>query len=184
MTNASPPPGIPPAPGSPDAHLTGETLNDLLDSRLTPEARARAESHLAGCAQCRAEHEALGHVIALGHHARSLSQAPPELWLTVAATTIHERLIRRHVLRSIRGPLALIGAALVLASLLLGAMLASRIGSVWEAGQRAGHVAPVEKVEPPDDRLQRRLEETEERRRRTDSLHDEVGRRAKEPPSR
>lgn len=38
-------------------HL-GEILGDLLDGRLSPEERARAEAHVAGCEQCRRELEA------------------------------------------------------------------------------------------------------------------------------
>jgi anti-sigma factor RsiW len=40
------------------AHL-GEELHDLLDRRLDAAAQARAEAHLAGCAECRRELEAL-----------------------------------------------------------------------------------------------------------------------------
>jgi anti-sigma factor RsiW len=40
------------------AHL-GDVLQDLLDRRLDAAAQARAEAHLAGCAECRRELEAL-----------------------------------------------------------------------------------------------------------------------------
>lgn len=43
-------------------HLTPEILNALLDERLAPHARDEAHAHLATCAQCRAEFDALERV--------------------------------------------------------------------------------------------------------------------------
>jgi anti-sigma factor RsiW len=44
---------------SPEANHLGEAIQDLLDGRLAPEERARAEAHVAECAECRRELEAL-----------------------------------------------------------------------------------------------------------------------------
>jgi anti-sigma factor RsiW len=66
-------------------HL-GERLSAYLDGELGGEARAAAEAHLAGCAECRAALEALRQ---LTRRARTLDDRPPErdLW-----TGISERL--------------------------------------------------------------------------------------------
>ena len=105
------------------AHLDDATLNDLADGRLRAADRAAADTHLTGCAECRVELEAVRQVIALGRtdEARAAAplltvEPPPELWPVVAATTMHERLVRRHVLRSMRGGLLVGGLALVAAS--------------------------------------------------------------------
>ena len=45
-------------------HLSTEILNALLDRQLTPTARADAQTHLAACAECRAELAALERVAA------------------------------------------------------------------------------------------------------------------------
>lgn len=104
-------------------HLDEATLNDIADGRLAVEQRTAADAHLEGCATCRAALEALRQVIALGStgEAKAASplltiEPPPELWTVVAATTVHERLVRRHVLRSMRGTLALAALVLVAAS--------------------------------------------------------------------
>lgn len=108
---------------SADAHLDEAVLNDIADDRLSAAERAVAYAHLAGCAVCQAALDSVRRVIALGRTdearvaAPSLTvEPPPDLWTVVAATTVHERLVRRHVLRSMRGGLAVAALALVAAS--------------------------------------------------------------------
>jgi len=105
------------------AHLDDATLNDLADGRLGASDRAAADTHLTRCEECRAALDSVRQVIALGRtdEARAAAplltvQPPPELWPVVAATTLHERLVRRHVLRSMRGTLAVAAVALVATS--------------------------------------------------------------------
>jgi anti-sigma factor RsiW len=43
-------------------HLSSEILNALLDEQLTPVERGDAQAHLAACAECRAELDALDRV--------------------------------------------------------------------------------------------------------------------------
>jgi hypothetical protein len=104
-------------------HLDEATLNDIADGRLAAARRTAADAHLESCATCRDALGAVQQVIALGStgEAKAASpllaiEPPPELWTVVAATTVHERLVRRHVLRAMRGTLALVALALVAAS--------------------------------------------------------------------
>jgi hypothetical protein len=72
----------------PDAR---ELLSDLVDGALTPDEQGRIEAHLAGCADCRKEHERLRATVALlqrmdrprapvGFVDRVLSAAQPVPW--------------------------------------------------------------------------------------------------------
>lgn len=104
-------------------HLDEATLNDIADGRLATERRTAADAHLERCAACRDALGAVQQVIALGStgEAKAASpllaiEPPPELWTVVAASTVHERLVRRHVLRAMRGTLALAALTLVAAS--------------------------------------------------------------------
>jgi hypothetical protein len=65
-----------------DEHL-GERLSSYVDGDLEDEARAAAEVHLTGCAECRAAVQDLRRVVAL---ARALDDRPPaqDLWPAVA----------------------------------------------------------------------------------------------------
>jgi hypothetical protein len=65
-----------------DEHL-GERLSAYVDGELEDEARAIAEAHLAGCAECRAAAQDLRRVVSL---ARALDDRPParDLWPAVA----------------------------------------------------------------------------------------------------
>lgn len=126
------------------AHPDEAALNDIADDRLAAAERAVVEAHLNDCAACRAALDSVRQVIALGRTdearaaAPSLTVAPPpELWTVVAATTVHERLVRRHVLRSMRGGLALAALVLVAASsaATIGVMrLAQRGAALRESG--------------------------------------------------
>jgi anti-sigma factor RsiW len=105
-------------------HLDEATINDVADDRVPAGQRARVEAHLLGCVTCRDAVDEMRQVIALGTTAEAraatplLTVDPPsELWPVVAATTVHERLVRRHVLRAMRGTLAAAALVLVAASL-------------------------------------------------------------------
>lgn len=104
-------------------HLDEATLNDVADDRVPAGQRARVEAHLAECAPCRDAIDEVRQVIALGTTAEAraatplLTVDPPsELWPVVAATTVHERIVRHHVLRAMRGSLGLAALVLVVAS--------------------------------------------------------------------
>jgi hypothetical protein len=63
-----------------------ETLDDVVDEALAPEAAARVEAHLAACATCRAEVEGLRAIL---QRARTLprERAPArDLWPGIART--------------------------------------------------------------------------------------------------
>lgn len=67
-------------------HLTWETLNDLVDGVLPAEAKAAAEAHAGGCAQCAV---ALAELRAAVTEARALPDRvspPDELWADIRAT--------------------------------------------------------------------------------------------------
>ncbi len=90
------------------AHLSFETLGDLVDDALAPPARRTAEEHLERCAACRATAEQIRRMQA---DAAALSREvapPPEVWTGVQAA-IHNRP------NAARGPGALRGAWRVLA---------------------------------------------------------------------
>jgi predicted anti-sigma-YlaC factor YlaD len=81
-----------------DDHL-GEVLSALLDNELTAEEAARAEEHLAGCAQCRAERDQLAQARQAVRDLPVLD-LPPPLWVQVMRS-------RRRTAR----PVAWVGAA-------------------------------------------------------------------------
>jgi anti-sigma factor RsiW len=60
------------------AHL-GDAIHELLDGRLAPEARARAEAHLAECARCRQELEAVRWVKGVAARGAAKRDVPPSL---------------------------------------------------------------------------------------------------------
>ncbi len=104
-----------PSPHS-NAHLSEPELNDLIDGRLPPGAHTRAIRHLADCQRCVEERDALAQVVTVSQQARTPLAAPEELWTLVSASTLHERAMRRQVLRSMRGVLAIGALALVAAT--------------------------------------------------------------------
>lgn len=97
------------------AHLSESELNDLIDGRLAPGAHTQAIRHLADCQHCVEERDALARVVTLSQQARTPLAAPDELWSMVSASTIHERALRRRVLRSMRGVLV-VGALAIMAA--------------------------------------------------------------------
>jgi predicted anti-sigma-YlaC factor YlaD len=81
-----------------DGHV-GELLSALLDDELTPEEAARAEEHLAACAQCRDERDQLAQARQAVRDLPGLD-LPPPLWVQLMRS-------RRRPAR----PVAWVGAA-------------------------------------------------------------------------
>lgn len=108
MTDATP--ALPLTP-----HLTEQELNDLLDGRAPLDDRRRLEEHLDACDRCRTLHDDLRSLLALARASRHTAVPPEELWSLVSACTVHERAVRRQLVRSARTPIA--GMALVVATL-------------------------------------------------------------------
>lgn len=104
---------IPTLPLTP--HLSEQELNDLLDARVPRDDRRRLEAHLDACERCRALHDDLRSLLALARASRHTAVPPEELWSLVSACTVHERAVRRQLVRSARTPIA--GMALVVATL-------------------------------------------------------------------
>jgi anti-sigma factor RsiW len=94
-------------------HL-GDELHELLDARLTGEARAAAEAHLRSCAECRARLEALSLVRGAVRHAAA-AEEPAPAGLTLAVTRALDGEDRRSSRRArawLRPVLALAAAVL------------------------------------------------------------------------
>jgi anti-sigma factor RsiW len=70
-------------------HL-GEELQDLLDGRLGPADRERAERHLRDCAECRGERDALSRVKQAVRASRDANEVPAHVASGVAAALDHE----------------------------------------------------------------------------------------------
>jgi anti-sigma factor RsiW len=66
-----------------DAHPPFERLSDLADGALAPAERDAVERHLAACAECHADAEALRRVLALAAAAPRGVEPPPEVWTGV-----------------------------------------------------------------------------------------------------
>lgn len=135
---------IPPLPLTP--HLTEQELNDLLDGRVPRDDRRRLEEHLDACGRCRTLHDDLRSLLALARASRHTAVPPEELWSLVSACTVHERAVRRQLVRSARTPIA--GMALVVATLsaTAGAVAARapRRGVATEAStERAADAPPT-----------------------------------------
>lgn len=96
-------------------HLTEQEHNDLLDGHVPPDDLPRLEAHLDDCERCRATHDDLRSLLALARASRHTAVPPEELWSLVSACTVHERAVRRQLVRSARTPIA--GVALVVATL-------------------------------------------------------------------
>ena len=135
-------------------HLSAEVLNDLVDGRLVGEERTRGEAHLATCVACRAEYDALREVVALGRTASSGMAVPPDVWVAVAAATVHERVVRRHILRSMRGVLAVMALAIAVASAIVSSLVTR---AVLQPAATAGGAPAVEGRWAPLELLRRLL---------------------------
>lgn len=123
--------GIPALPLTP--HLTEQEHNDLLDGRVPRDDQPRLLDHLEACPRCRAIHDDLRSLLALARASRHTAVPPEELWSLVSACTVHERAVRRQLVRSARTPIA--GMALVVAT------LSATAGAVAERGVLRSAVA-------------------------------------------
>lgn len=72
--------------GDPDLHLTPELTAAYLDRVLAPEVRARVESHLEACSECRGEVVALRPLVASKNARRKLLRAGLMLGTAAAAS--------------------------------------------------------------------------------------------------
>jgi hypothetical protein len=105
-----------------------------VDGRLSDEDRAAVAFHLLDCSRCQTIVAATEELIDSGRSARTESSAPADLWPLVAATTIHERMVKRHVLRGMRRELGIAAAILMLlsgAAGAFGARIAMRAQDDW-----------------------------------------------------
>jgi hypothetical protein len=131
------------------AHPNDELLHDFVDGSLNDSDRDAVAHHLLDCPRCQTIVAATEELIDTGRSARQERAAPADLWPLVAATTIHERAVKRHVLRSVRRELAFAAAVLVMlssAATVFGMRLAMRAGDGFgsdpRVARRVEHVAP------------------------------------------
>jgi hypothetical protein len=120
------------------AHPPFERLSELADGALPGAERDAVERHLAGCAACRADADALRGVLALAGAVPRAVEPPPEVWAGVRARLApRPRAVRVRQLLWRRAP-ALAAAAVLLAVVSVG-ILASRasVGAVPDAAFRA-----------------------------------------------
>jgi anti-sigma factor RsiW len=96
----------PPLPTS-SAHLTEDRMNDFVDGLMSATELTSVTEHLAACADCRAEVGELAELVGIARADATLIVAPPQLEIVVLATTIHERIVRRQVVRALHLPLAM-----------------------------------------------------------------------------
>lgn len=117
-----------------NTHPDDTLLHDFVDGRLTDGDRDAIAFHLLDCQRCQTIVAATEELIETGRSARPQSAAPADLWPLVAATTIHERTVRRHVLRSVRRELTIAAIVLMLLSGAAGALgmrMALRAENGW-----------------------------------------------------
>ncbi|MFN8574220.1 MAG: hypothetical protein U0132_19375 [Gemmatimonadaceae bacterium] len=62
------------------SHLTMETLNDLVDGRLSPEAARTAQAHLTACTDCAAQWHALRTLVTQARELPAEVAPPPNAW--------------------------------------------------------------------------------------------------------
>lgn len=123
-------------------HPDDELLHDFVDGRLDEIDRDAIALHLLDCPRCQTIVAATEELIDTGRAAREERAAPADLWPLVAATTIHERVVKRHVLRSVRRELAFAAAVLILLSGAAGAFgmrIAMRAGDGWRVPGARSH---------------------------------------------
>lgn len=121
------------------AHPNDELLHDFVDGSLNDTDRDAVALHLLDCPRCQTIVAATEELIETGQSARQERAAPADLWPLVAATTIHERAVKRHVLRSVRRELAFAAAVLVMlssAATVFGMRLAMRAGDGFNSDAR------------------------------------------------
>lgn len=127
-------------------HPNDALLHDFVDGRLDDIDRDAVALHLLDCPRCQTIVAATEELIDTGRAAREEGAAPADLWPLVAATTIHERVVKRHVLRSVRRELAFAAAVLMLLSGAAGAFgmrIAMRAGDGWRTPSARSHDARV-----------------------------------------
>jgi hypothetical protein len=130
-------------------HPGDELLHDFVDGRLDDSERDAVALHLLDCPRCQTIVAATEELIDSGRASRQEGAAPADLWPLVAATTIHERAVKRHVLRSVRRELAVAAAVLILLSGAAGAFgmrIAMRAGDGFGDDRRVN--TRVERVTP------------------------------------
>jgi hypothetical protein len=135
-------------------HLGEGTLQRLLDGELSGPELAAAEGHLAHCAACRAEREALEGAFALVASGVSLLH-PPAASLELAHASWRRRQrsrwpshARRHLPRAALFVLAVAGVA---SATLPGSPVREWVESLWQQDAPAGGVAPTRATPPAED---------------------------------
>jgi len=83
-------------PTGPAGHLSSDTVADLDAELLDTGARAEAEAHLAGCAECRAERAALGELRGLLRSVAVSEPVPADVAVRLRAALERESLDREH----------------------------------------------------------------------------------------
>lgn len=116
-------------------HPDDALLHDFVDGRLADDDRESVAFHLLDCPRCQAIVAATEELIDTGRESRREASAPADLWPLVAATTIHERVVRKHVLKSVRRELAIAAIVLVMLSS-LGTLFGMRLA--FGAGDDGG----------------------------------------------
>jgi len=132
-----------------DCKTAREQLDDLVDGALDVATAATLAAHLAGCADCTRERDAL---LALRRAARALPRAIApgrDLWPAIARRTVQRRRIALPVAIAASIAAAFIGvAATKLAERALQAPAAAPIAAAWSAPQgRAVFVAQVMRLD-------------------------------------
>lgn len=128
-------------------HPDDALLHDFVDGRLADEERDSVAFHLLDCPRCQAIVAATEELIDTGRSATRDASAPADLWPLVAATTIHERAVKRHVLKSMRKELGIAAAVLMLLSGAAGAF-GMRIAMRAEDGFGPNATARIERIAP------------------------------------
>lgn len=115
-------------------HVADDRLDDYVDGLLDAPALEATHAHLASCAECAARLAELRDLLALSTAERRAVEPPAELWPRVVASTIEWPRVRRRVLRSMRAPLLVMAALLVVLSSVATAWVVTRASAVARAG--------------------------------------------------
>jgi len=107
-----------------DPHLSEGQINDLVDGLVHAAEHGEIDGHLAQCEACSHEISRLAELVAASRADAEMVVAPLFLQPLVLATTIHERVMRRWMVRAIRRPV-IVGVITVVAvsSMLTGWVL-------------------------------------------------------------